>query len=496
MRSVEKVLEIIIFIGIKMGIGFVQKHVKTIHNSEVSNMIYEWPLKNPNHKPFSSQKVTTKFLLANKRAFVLNEMRTGKTLSVLWATDILFRHNKIKKVLIVAPLTILKLVWAKEIFCNFPHLSYAIAHGTHEKRLQGINSNANFIIINHDGIKTVYNELIEAKFNLLVIDEVTAYKNATSDRSKLMRRIADTIPAVWSLSGNVTPNGPTEAFSPARITVPNNPYLPKYYTKFRDFVEYQVSPFIWVPKPGAKDVVHRVLQPSIRFTREESFDIPTMTHRVIELELSAEQNHAYNEVRDKLYYEYDKGEITIANAGVKMLKLLQISAGAVKDDNGNVLYLDDKPKVDYILNVFENDAGRGKLVVVSAFRASVERLTKTFKEKKIKSELIYGQIDLNKRTAIVNDFQTGDLQILVVQPQAVSHGICLDATNLVIWHSLVASGETFGQMTDRIISASQTKKQFVEYLIASKADKNVYDILSGKKDFSSAVLNLFKERVL
>ena len=457
---------------------------------------YDWPLKNPDHKPFESQKTTTGFLLCNKRAYVLSEMRTGKTLSVLWALDLLFKSEKIKKVLVVAPLTTLRLVWAKEIFENLPHLRYAIAHGTRNDRIRAIRSDAQVVIINHDGIKVCPDEIVNEGMDILIIDEMTAFKNATADRSKVMQKIAKSFKAVWGLSGNPTPNSPSEAFGQAKIVNPSNPFLPPYFTKFKQMVEMEIAPFMWIPRPEAKEVVHKVLQPSIRFERDQCFDIPPMVHRTVEIEMSKEQQKAYEEMKKQLYIQYDNGEITAVNAGVKATKLLQISAGAVKDDNGNVLYLDDSPKVKYILDVFENDLGRGKLIVVSAFRASVEKLREQFRKEKIRCDLIYGQISLNERTAIINDFQHGKLQILVVQPQAVSHGLCFDATNFVIWHSLVASGEVYGQMIDRIISASQKKKQYNEYLIGSKADKHIYDILTNKKDFSSAVLEMFSRKTL
>jgi SNF2 family DNA or RNA helicase len=350
--------------------------------------------------------------------------------------------------------------------------------------------------MNHDGIKTCPDEIAREKMDIWVIDEMTCFKNGTSDRSKVAQQLSKHFRAVWGMSGNPTPNSPSEAFGQAKVINPNNPFLPRYFTKFKQMVEMEVGPYVWIPRPEAKAVVHKVLQPSIRYTRAECFDIPPMVHNLVEIEMSDEQKKAYEAMKKELYYEYEQGEISASNAGVKAMKLLQISAGAVKDNEGKILYLDDTPKIKYILDTWENDLGRGKLVVVSAFRASVERLTAVFRKEKIKCELIYGQMSLNQRTSIVNDFQTGSLQILVVQPQAVSHGLCFDATNMVIWHSLVASGETYDQMMVRIVSASQTKKQINEYLIGSKADKNIYNILSGKADFAAGVLEMFANKNL
>ena len=456
---------------------------------------YTFPMKNSHHRPFEHQKKSVAFLIKNKRAYDLSEMRTGKTLSSLWASDFLFHNNVIRKVLIISPLSTVRLVWSHNIFTNFPHRKFSIAHGTKEKRVKAIQSNAHYIIINHDGIKTCHEELLAQNFDIIIIDELTAFKNAQSDRSKIMIKLANAARAVWGLTGSPTPNSPTEAFGEAKVVNPTNPFLPKYFTRFKQMVEYEVAPYTWVPRPEAKQIVHQVLQPSIRHIRDECFDIPPMMHKEVGIEMSQQQNSEYKKMQKELYLQYEAGEITAVNAAVKLTKLLQISAGAVKDNEGKIYFLDDTPKLNYILELFE-ETGRSKLVVVSAFRASVDHLYNRLKEKGIKCNYIYGKMSLNERTAIINDFQSGELQILVVQPQAVSHGICLDATNIIVWHSLIASGEIYSQMIDRIVSASQKKKQYCEYLLGSKADRHMFNILRKKSDLSSEILKLFNDKSL
>ncbi len=458
---------------------------------------YEWPMKRKDRKPFDHQKATTIFLLFNKRAYCLNQMRTGKTLSILWANDILLRFKKIKKVLVVCTLINMRLVWAAEIFENFPWHRFAIAHGNREKRIAAIKSNVQFVIINHDGIKSVPDELIQENFDILVIDELTAFKTASSDRWKKMKRVADTFKAVWGMTGNATPNSPSEAFGQAHIVNPKNPFLPRYFTKFKAMVEqpHPFVPYMWEPKPEAKRIVHQVLQPAIRFERDQCMDIPPMTHEPVFLKMSAEQEKVYAAIKDQLYHEYEKGEITASNSAVKLGKLLQVAAGAVFNDDRGVLYLDDTPKMDYIIETLE-EADCGKIVVVSAFRATVERVCQNLIDKKIKAKFVHGGVTVNRRFDIIREFQNADLQVLVVQPQAVSHGICLDATNIIVWHSIVASGETYGQMVDRIISASQKRKQINEYLLSCPADKHMFGIVTRKSDMSAAILDLFKNRDL
>lgn len=457
---------------------------------------YNWPMRDPKKRPFNHQKQTVEFLIRNMRDFNLSDIGTGKTLSALWATDFLLHNNAIRKILIISTLTSLQLVWAAEIFENFPHRYYAIAHGSKAERIRMIQSNVHYVIINHDGVETVLSELIAEKFDVIIIDESTAYKNASSDRSKAARKLVKNTRAVWAITGNPRPNSPIEVYSQVKIVNPTNPYLPPYFTQFRDMVVQEVAQGVWVSRPNANALVHAVLQPAIRFTRDECLDIPPVLYQYVEGSMSKEQTQAYEEMRRNLYIQYEKGEITASNAGVKVLKLLQISAGVVKDDNGNEFYLDDNEKMNIILETFE-ELARTKLIVVAAFVGVVKRLKQQFLDKKIKCDMIYGDVSMKYRTNIINDFQKGDLQILVVQPQAVSHSVTLTASSTIIWHSYVASGETYNQMNGRITRAGQTKKQFVKHLINSKAEKRIVEmILNPKMKESQELLNMFERHEL
>ena len=449
---------------------------------------YNWPLKNPNHTAYQHQKDTTEFLLRNKRAFVLSDMGTGKTLSALWATDILFEMNAIKRVLIIAPLTTLQLVWGYELFTNFPNRYYAIAHGTRQDCQRAMNSEAHYIILNHDSVKFRFEELYNMQGDILIIDELTAFKNISADRHKAMKKIANRFKAVWGMTGAPTPNSPTEAYGQAKVVNPNNPDLPRYYGQYRDIVATQVALGIWIPTIHAEQMVHRVLQPAIRFTRDECLDIPPVTRQKYELEMTKEQKRLYDDMKTQMYASYDRGEITAVNAGVNLMKLLQISAGAVYDDERFVCYCDADSKLDLILEIFE-ELGRTKLIVVAAFVNVVLRLTEKLQSLGIRADCVYGEV--KNRTQIIDRFQKRDLQILIVQPQAVSHGVTLTAANTIVWHSYIQSGETHLQMNDRINRIGQTRKQYVIYLTCSKAEEKTVQRLEGKKDRSDSVLEMF-----
>lgn len=455
---------------------------------------YPWPRANPDWVPFDHQINTTRFLIVNKRAYVLNEMGTGKTMSALWATDFLMRNRVINKVLVISPLSTMGSVWYDSIRQNIGTKSVGIAHGPKQKRINVVKQQFEYTIINHDGVKILEDELINQKYDVIIIDELTAFKTFGTDRSKAMRRIAKTAKAVWGLTGNVTPNKPTEAFGQAKVVNPDHPAVPRYFTKFRNLVEYEVAPRIWVPRDGSEKEVYKILQPAVRYKLDECIDIPDLFQITANVELSEQQKKAYDDVKKELMHEYQQDMITASNAGVKLFKLLQIAAGWVKSDSGEVIELDSTPRLNRLLEIFD-ELEIKKLVVFTSYRASVMGVTKFLQKKGIKASCIHGSVDQNTRTNLIRDFQRGDLEVLVIQPKAASHGITLTAANTIVWHSLDLSGETVGQANGRISRIGQARVQTIYNFVGCGVEAKALKMLTDKQSRSQDVLDLFKEVV-
>lgn len=454
--------------------------------------VYGWPMRNPDHSPYSHQKETSIFLIVNKRSFVLNDLGTGKTLSALWAADFLMLNGKIKKVLISSPLSTITSVWRNEIFFNFINRKCAIAHGRREERALAIKSNVDFVIINHDGLVTMEQELLREKFDVLIIDELTAFKNHKTDRYKSAKKIADKCKAVWGMTAEPTPNSPVEAYAQAKLVNDQNPFLPALFTKYRDLVEEKITAHISMPVLGAEKLVHKILQPSIRFERDKCVDIPACQYIDLELPMTESQKKAYEQMRKQLVIEYDSGLITAANAAVKAMKLTQVAAGWVKDDQGNVHELDSKTRLDELWEIYQN-THRGKLIVFTAFRAAVEGVSAFFKGKKVNCEFIHGSVAQNRRAQLIDSFQNGDLNVLVIQPQSSSHGITLTAADTIVWHSLVPSGEVYNQANGRITRIGQKRKQTIIHMIGCQAERRIRTILKNKDSMSKGTLELFAD---
>jgi SNF2 family DNA or RNA helicase len=325
---------------------------------------YEWT---GLYKPFDHQKETSSFLTLHRRAFCFNEQGTGKTSSVIWAADYLIKEKFINRVLVICPLSIMQSAWEADLFKFAMHRTCAIAHSySKEKRIQAIHSDTDFVIINYDGLEIIKDEIINAKFDLIVVDEANAYKNVHTKRWKILASVIRPETWVWMLTGTPASQSPTDAYGLAKIINPTG--VPKFFGAFRDMVLQKITQFKWIPKPSSERVVHQVLQPAIRYTKEECLDLPDMTYVTREVPLSTQQNKFYEAIRNNMMTVAAGEEITTVNAAVNLNKLLQLSCGAVYSDSGEIVTFDAKNRMTALLEVIEEASHKVIVFAPSSMR--------------------------------------------------------------------------------------------------------------------------------
>lgn len=452
---------------------------------------YEWT---GLYKPFDHQKETSSFLTLHRRAFCFNEQGTGKTSSVIWAADYLIKERFINRVLVICPLSIMQSAWEADLFKFAMHRTCAIAHSySKEKRIQAIQSDTDFVIINYDGLEIIKDEIIKAKFDLIVVDEANAYKNVQTKRWKILASIIRSETWVWMLTGTPASQSPTDAYGLAKIINPTG--VPKFFGAFRDMVLQKITQFKWIPKLSSERVVHQVLQPAIRYTKKECLDLPDMTYVTREVPLSAQQNKFYEAIRNNMMTIAAGEEITTVNAAVNLNKLLQLSCGAVYSDSGEIVTFDAKNRMTALLEVIEEASH--KVIVFAPFKHAIEIIAEEMKKNKIPAEIIHGGVSATKRTEIFSRFQTEDNpKVLVIQPQAAAHGVTLHAANVVVWWGPITSIETYLQANARVHRAGQRNPCTVVHLQGSPVEKRVYKMLSEKVDIHTRLIDLYKNILL
>src|SRR6056300_1571534 len=279
---------------------------------------YKWTGK---YTPFEHQKTTSSFLTLNKRAFCFNEQGTGKTASAIWAADYLMNEGHIKRALVICPLSIMDSAWRNDLFTFAMHRTVDVAYGPAAKRREIIEGNADYVIINYDGVEIVSDAVANGGFDLIIVDEATHYKNPQTKRWKILNSLLTPKTWLWMMTGTPAAQSPVDAFGLAKMVNPSG--VPRYLTAFKDLVMYKITQFKYVPKPDATETIHRVLQPAIRYTKEECLDLPEMTYSKRDVELTPQQRKFYELLRKQKLVGTAGEDITASNAAILMNKLLQ-----------------------------------------------------------------------------------------------------------------------------------------------------------------------------
>jgi SNF2 family DNA or RNA helicase len=459
--------------------------------------------------PFEAQYGTSEFLTLIRNGFVLNDLGTGKTLSVLWAYDYLRQIGEVHKMFVCAPLSTLERVWADEIFTNFPHLKYSVLYGSREKRLKLLDQEADIYIINHDGIKVkgfLEAMAVRDDIDVVVPDEgAQIARNSGADRWKVLNKICNkqTPRRVWWLTGTPTPNAPTDAWAQCRIVVPNS--VPNYFNRFKDQVMQQKGPFTWIPRATATDTVFSVMQPAVRFTRDACVDLPPCMYQTRTVEFSPEQKKAYKEMLNKLRAELEAGEITAVNEAVKASKLLQIACGAVYGPNREVIDIPSTERIQVVREIIE--AAAGKVIVFVPYVGALEKIAHELAYLLAQSDderavldsggdlghvaVIHGGVPNAQRSEIFRKFQKEEYpRVLVAQPAAMSHGLTLTEANTIVWYSAIGSNETYEQANGRITRPGQKQAQFIINIEGCPAERKAYDRLKKRQSMQNLLLEL------
>lgn len=448
---------------------------------------YKWP----SAEPFDVQKKTCALLTMNPRAYVLNGMGTGKTKSALWAWDYLRSNNFCGRMLVVAPLSTLNFVWAREIFATLPHRKCSVLHGTRQRRLDLLRDpETDIFVVNHDGLNIIHKELANhPDIDVLVLDELAVYRNGGSDRSKITRKVAATMKWVWGMTGSPMPNKPTDVWSQATIVTPHS--VPKYFNRFRDSLMTQVAQFVYVPKEDAVERAYSVLQPAVRFKLDDILELPECVERTVDVELGPKQARVYKDIATKCVAAVANKQITAINAGAAMNKLLQVSTGWVYTADGKIVELDNGKRIEALVDAVLS--AEHKVLVFVPFKHALAGLSKALEKEYISHAVVSGDVGIGARSTIFNEFQNSSkYKVLLAHPQCLAHGLTLTAADTVIWYAPLADLEVYDQANARIRRVGQKHKQLILHFQSTPVEKKIYKLLREKQSVQSKLLELFE----
>jgi SNF2 family DNA or RNA helicase len=453
---------------------------------------YDWP-RPPGFSPFEHQKATAEFLISYPKAFCFNEQGTGKTASVIWAVDYLMKLGVVKRVLVVCPLSIMHSAWQADLFKFALHRTVAVAYGSAKKRKQIIEGNAEFVIVNFDGVNIVKEEIIAGGFDLIVVDEASAYKNSRTVRWKNLRDVCKHVKGLWMLTGTPAAQSPVDAYGLAKLVSPTR--VPKFFSEFRDRVMMQVTQYKWLPRPEAKDIVHSALQPAIRFEKKQCLDLPPITFLDREAPLTPQQSGFYKLLAKQMLIEAAGEEVTAVNAAVQISKLLQIACGSIYTDTGEVVDFDVSNRLNAVQEVI--DECSNKVLIFIPFAHTIELVKQFLTKNGVVCEVINGSVSVHNRADIVQRFQKGENpKVLLIQPQAASHGLTLTAADTIIWYAPCTSVETYLQANARIDRPGQVNPMTVVHIYGSPVEERMYKLLRTNINTHNGIIDLYRQEIL
>lgn len=460
------------------------------------------------YKPYVHQLKICSFLTTNKRALCFADMGTGKSLAVVHCIKYLLSIGEIKRALIIAPLSTLTRTWVDEFFNVDPSITVTKLHGPKAKRVELAANGAQVHVINYEGISVIHNEIKANNYDCVVIDEVTSYSNHESKRWKEAYNLFKDTKYVWGLTGTPILRGVIAAYGQAALVVPHNVKFRSFW-EFRNSVQRKINDFLWVDRPEAHDIAFSMLRPAISIKKKDCIDLPSMVHVYREVELDKGQKAFYVKLKEESLVKDELMQVTAVNAAVLAGKLIQVATGCIYDDDGRALEFDVSGRINETIDFIQkarneaSTADTGKTIVFAPFKHTAALIRKKLseakivvdgKERKIKAEIIDGDVSAKRRDDIFGRFkEDNSLDVIVAIPQTMSHGLTLTNASCIVWFGPCTSAETYAQACNRIDRPGQTESMTIVHLYSTPAEWKLYSNLRENKKSENYLLTFYKD---
>lgn len=451
---------------------------------------YQWP----GPPPFDAQRITAAHITLNPRCFVLNGMGTGKTRSALYAFDFMKSKGVVNRMLVCAPLSTLRQTWLREITLYFPHLSTVVLHKDskgRDWRLDELSRQVDIYIINHDGTKVIIDELVKRHdIDMLVLDELTVYKNTKSDMWKVTNKLAMRMKRVVGMTGSPMAKDPTDVYGQVKIVDATR--AGRSFVDFRDSVMMKVTQFKWIPKHNHVETVHKFMQPAVRFDRSDCFDLPPVQYVRREVQMTSEQVKLYKKLSAECAADVANGTIKAVNEADRINKLVQVCTGFAYDTEHRVAQVDCSHRLAALDEVIEQSAS--KVIVFTPYKASLS-LLKEHIDKRWSTAVVSGDVGAGERERIFTAFRHGqDPHVLIAHPACMSHGLTLTEASTIVWFGPPNSLEVFEQANARITRPGQKHSQLIVMLVSSRVESAIYGRYEQRAERQGLLLELFADQ--
>lgn len=437
----------------------------------------------------------------------LFEMGCGKTLTTIAVAGALYNLGKIDRVLVVAPTSVCS-VWPHDLnqFATFPWEARVLL-GDKKKRLKALNELENWpfkalriAVINYESThrEGIFEALAAYKPDLIVCDESQRIKNPSAAQSKALHKLGDAAPFRMILSGTPVQNNAVDLYSQYRFLDPavygTNFYAFKNrYCIMGGYGQHQI-----VGYRNMDELVEKEHSVAYRVTKEECLDLPQQTFINRYVQFTDAEQAIYEQLRKSSFLELETGENVTATTILTMyLRLMQLTGGFLTADESTRPKQVNTAKLDALADIVDDyvvDAGK-KLVIFARFRAEIAAIENLLRLRKIQYGSIYGDVPMEERGKIVEDFQTNpDTKVFVAQIQTAGLGITLHAASTAVFYSYDYNYANYAQALARIHRIGQRLPvTYIHLVVDGSIDERILAALENKEDMAKTVVDSWRE---
>lgn len=447
----------------------------------------------------SYQRFGVKHIIENESAGLFLDMGLGKTVTTLTAIRELIYSLEVSRVLVVGPKRVVESVWLQEA-AKWEHttgLSFSLVAGTPKKRKAALEVEADVYLVSRDNVPWLCDQYGGSylPFDMLVLDELSSFKNHQSQRFKALKRVRKSVGRVVGLTGTPAPNGLVDLWAQVylldggeRLGHSIGRYREAYFRpdKTNGSIVYSYK----LKGESANAAIYKAISDiCISMKAEDFLDMPEkviIDERVsFSPELKAKYKDFEKELVLSLLSELGEKEISVATAAALSNKLLQFANGAVYDE-AKAVHEVHGLKLEALEEIREAANGRPLLVAV-AFRHDAARILKKY-GKKVEARVLDSQRD-------IDDWNAGRVDMLILHPASGGHGLNIQhGSNYVVWFGLNWSLELYKQLIARLWRQGQKAKQVFVYRIISEGtlDDRVVRTLADKDETEAELIGAVK----
>lgn len=448
--------------------------------------------------PHTYQKYAIQFIRENPVVALLLDMGLGKTAITLMAINsLMYDDFDVGKVLIVAPLRVAKNTWPSEIqkWDQLKGLTYSLVTGSATQRKKALEKDADIYIINRENVPWLVNTSgVEWKWDMLVLDELSSFKNHQTARHKALMKVRPKVRRVVGLTGTPSSNGLMDLFAEYKV-LDMGERLGKFIGQYRlnyfkpdrfngnIVYSYKLLPF------AEEKIYEKISDITISMKAIDYLDMPELISNEYPVVLEEDELKQYQEMKKQLILSTPEHEVTAANAASLSNKLSQFSNGAVYTDDGDVITFHDK-KLDALEDVIESANGKPMLVAYY-YKHDYDRITARLEALGIN----YSKIDTDES---ISKWNKGEIAVGLLHPQSCGHGINLqEGGNTLIWFGITWSLELYQQTIGRLYRQGQNSKTVtvIHLVTQGTIDERILKALSDKDTTQSALIDAVKAEI-